>query len=810
MNAGRWRWVCFLGVFSLIIAATGCKPNIGTVHEPDQIRVISPDPQFGTATSNNIKQVSIEVLTAPIPGLLGGQGSRHPVIGERIMLRTIDPECGLKALIAEGTTDSGGRLNFEVQLGTRFGDQYIEAICASRPTVKKRMRFVSGVKISNNRQEVVAGLPIPNPFRVTLVNADSEPLVGVPIYFSLIIQPGKGAQLSHSLCLTDENGAAEVELKTVPSITGVYKVSAEIVDPKNGHAARPIQLEADAIHVTSLVIGVLGGLAIFIFGMTLMSDGLQQAAGNRLKRVLAFITGNRVRAIFAGAAVAGLIQSSSATTVMTVGFVNAGLLTLKQAIGVIFGANIGTTATGQMISFNLGNMALPALTLGMLLLFILEKPTGRGVARLVFGFGLLFYGMGMMSSQLRSVSDFPSFINFFQAIDCRPLTPNSPMELKMVLQAIGIGMLSTMMVQSSAATIGLAIALANSGLLNFWTAVPIVLGDNIGTTLTAILASLSGNRTAHQTALAHSLFNVLGTSIVVALLYVPYQGVPCFYYAVDFVTKGDVFSGENVGRHIAAAHSLFNILAVVIFTPFIGILVWVCSKLIPQRGAFMQQGPISLDRSWLATPSLALDGAVRATATMAEKAYWVASEALLSYCGKKHGQFDEIKRVESETDDMQRQIMDYLMQLTRRRLSMAQTLAIPTLMHCISDAERIADIGVLIAELIPQDTNIPPLTEAAQKELDEIINRTGLLAECVMNGLHGTGKHAVEDAIRYEGQVRILFKQAEQGHISRLQSGECNIERGIVYVELLALIESIVRHLGNIATRTATVTNDLN
>ncbi len=810
MKIGRWCRFHFLGITLLLAMACGCNPGKVAVHEPEQIRIISPDPQFGTADTNDIKEVSIEVLTAPIPGLLGGRGTRHPVVNERILLRAIDPECGLKVFVNEGRTDSGGRLNFKVALGAHFGDQYLETSCASRPSVKKRLRFVSGVKVTNDKQEVVAGEPIPNPFRLTLFDESLQPLEGVPVYFTLIIQPGKGAQLSHSLCLTDVNGAAEVELKTVAGVTGVYKVSAEIVDPHNGLAARPIQLEADAMHVTSLIIGVLGGLAIFIFGMTLMSDGLQQAAGNRLKRVLAFITGNRIRAIFAGAAVAGLIQSSGATTVMTVGFVNAGLLTLKQAIGVIFGANIGTTATGQMISFNLGNMALPALTIGMLLLFILRKPSGRGVARLVFGFGLLFYGMGMMSTQLKSVSDFPSFINFFQAIDCQPITAGASMELKKVLQAIGIGMLSTIMVQSSAATIGLAIALANSGLLNFWTAVPIVLGDNIGTTLTAILASLSGNRIARQTALAHSLFNIFGTIIVVTLLYVPYQGVTCFYYAVDFVTKGDVFSGENVGRHIAAAHSLFNIFAVLIFTPFIGVLVWLCSKIIPAHGSAPQGTLSSLDRSWLATPSLALDSAVRATAVMAEKAYWVASEALECYRGKKHVELDEIKRVEGDTDEMQRQIMDYLMQLTRRRLSMAQTIAIPTLMHCISDAERIADIGVLIAELIPQSQKIQPLTDAAQKELNEIVTRTGKLAECVLHGLHGTGKHAVEDAIRYEGQVRILFKQAEQGHISRLQSGECNIERGIVYVEVLALIESIVRHLGNIATRTSTVTNDLN
>ena len=217
---------------------------------------------------------------------------------------------------------------------------------------------------------------------------------------------------------------------------GVYQVSAEIADPEGGRTARPIRLEADAMHVASLVIGVLGGLAIFIFGMTLMSDGLQQMAGNRLKRVLAFITGNHVRAVFAGTVVTGLIQSSSGTTVMTVGFVNAGLLTLKQAIGVIFGANIGTTVTGQMVSFSLENLALPATTLGVLLLLTLKRPASQGFARAFLGFGLLFFGMGMMSTQLKAVSTFPSFIRIFQAIDCQPLTSGGAMPLGAVLKAV--------------------------------------------------------------------------------------------------------------------------------------------------------------------------------------------------------------------------------------------------------------------------------------------------------------------------------------------------------------------------------------
>jgi len=786
----------------------GCDYASTGGHEPDQIKVLSADPQFGLAGAAHAKRVSVEVLTAPIAGLLGGEGVRHPIPGERVLIRPLDPQSGLRPAIESGVTDSGGRIDFDVTLGESFGDQYLEVSCASRPSVKRRLRFVSGVQIDNNKQEVVAGKSLPNPFRLTLLDAAGQPLAGVPVYFSLLREPAKGARLTPTAGMTDGSGVVEVELQTAPGATGKYEVSAEIADAVGGRTARPIRLEASAMHAVNLTIGILGGLAIFIFGMTLMSDGLQQVAGNRLKKVLGYITGNHVMAIFAGTAVTGLLQSSSATTVMTVGFVNAGLLTLKQAIGVIFGANIGTTVTGQMVSFKLDALALPAIAIGVLLLLTLKRPAGQGVARGILGFGLLFFGMEMMSSQLKSVSVFPSFVRMFQLIDCQPLAAGGAMPLGAVLGAIGIGTLMTVVVQSSSATIGLTIALAESGLLNIWTAVPIVLGDNIGTTITAILASLSANRTAKQAAVAHSLFNILGTVVMLFLFYVRVDEVPCFLYAVDHLTNGEVFFGENLGRHVAAAHSLFNVVNVILFTPFIGALAWLCVKLIPNRAAAARANLVNLDRHWLASPSVALDGAVRAAAAMTEKAWRLVSSALDSYRNGTAAPPTEIERAEDETDETQWQIMDYLMQLTRRELSQSQAEAIPALMHCISDAERIADIGVAIAELVPRPSVGAALTDAAQRELDEIVEKTRQLSRCVLDGLRGAERDAAEDAIRFEGQVRMLCKRGEHGHVERLQRGECTIERGIVYVEVLALIESIARHLGNIATRTASITSE--
>ena len=263
------------------------------------------------------------------------------------------------------------------------------------------------------------------------------------------------------------------------------------------------------MNVVALTVTVLGGLAIFVYGMGLMSEGLTQIAGARLKAALGFMTKNRVAAIAAGAGITALIQSSSATSVMTVGFVNAGLLSLEQAIGVIFGANVGTTITGQLVSFKLTDLALPAVTLGVIGLMIAKRQATRGLWRTILGFGLLFFGMTMMSHELKAVAKLPEFVKVFSLFDCTP-SASGFLPLGSVLGAITVGTLCTMVVQSSSATIGITIALAEAGLINIWTAIPIVLGDNIGTTITAALASIGTNVNAKRTALALlSIFNCL-------------------------------------------------------------------------------------------------------------------------------------------------------------------------------------------------------------------------------------------------------------------------------------------------------------
>jgi len=787
----------FLTFFVSIPLLSGCNKAPKGL-EPDKIALLTPETQLGLSGATLKKGIHVELLSKSVRGLCGGDGSQFPMMGEKIRIVPVDPACGIQATPAVGITDQGGSFTCDVTLGKTFGDQYLDIVCEDAPHVHARVRFVAGVTAENNRQEVSAGDTLPSPIRIKLTAPDGSPIVDSSVFFTLLDQPGTHGKITKNFARTDTNGVAEVRLKTDGEATGIYSIGAEVADPKSGLFARSFTVEALAMSTYGVLISIFCGIALFIYGMTLLSEGLQQIAGNKMKSALGYITKHRITGIFAGTIVTALVQSSSAITVMTVGFVNAGLLTLRQAISVVFGANIGTTVTGQIISFNLECISLPAIVLGVIGILIFRKGAWQGFFRTVLGFGMLFYGMILMSSELKSAGAFPSFVHFFQTFDCRP-QPGQSMPLGAVLGAIGIGTLTTMVVQSSAATIGLTIALANSGLLNFWTAFPIVLGDNIGTTITAILAAINTNRTAQQTAAAHSMFNMLGTCIMVLLLYIPFHGTPCFLYIVDSITAGAAFQGENLGRHIAMAHSCFNVTNVIVLTAFIPQLAWLCEHILPSKKVPVRV--VRLEKHLLNTPSLALVCVMSALADMTEKAWKASLEALRGYKNSKPVPVEKIHEIEDEVDRCQGEIMDYLVQLTRRELNEQQAQAIPVLMHCVNDAERISDLAFLIARRAAgQPASTAKFTDGAIEEMKQAIEKATLIADLTLQSLRGgTGSSKAVSIIMQD--MKTLSRKSIQGHVDRLQNGICKPDRGMVYVEVIAALENIVRHLENIAQR---------
>ncbi len=545
-------------------------------------------------------------------------------------------------------------------------------------------------------------------------------------------------------------------------------------------------------------IAVIGGLAFFVYGMNLMSDGLQQIAGEKLKSVLSLMTKNRFLAIFTGAIVTAVIQSSSATTVMTVGFVNAGLLSLVQAIGVIFGANIGTTFTGQIISLKLDNLAMPSIIIAVAGLLLAKKPSLRGMLKTLLGFGLLFYGMSLMSSELKALAGNEEFLKFFSSFDCTP-KPGSAMPFMHVLGAVAVGTVCTMLVQSSSATIGITIALAESGVISVWTAVPIVFGDNIGTTVTAVLASIGTNANARRAALAHALFNLLGTTLIISsfLITVDASGcqAPVFLSVVDEFVSGRGLGGENPGRFVAMAHTLFNVTNVIALTAFIPAIAWLTEKVIP--GPRFQR-TVELEPRLLETPSLAIEASVRALTHLVRKSWRIVSVSMGNCVKKTDVTDDEISRAEQEVDSSRSKVRNYLSELSKRRVSESQSRVLPEIIHCINDAERIADLGTIIFSKSDVVRAANGLTKDACDKIAQFKPVLKELFSATMAALSGDSKAAAE--------VSVIGKKIDASVEDAMKFGSASIQvigetAAVDYISVVYAVRDVARHLVNIGER---------
>ena len=547
---------------------------------------------------------------------------------------------------------------------------------------------------------------------------------------------------------------------------------------------------------------VLGGLALFIYGMGLMSEGLTQVAGARMKAILGYVTKNRVAAIAAGAGITALIQSSSATTVMTVGFVNAGLLSLTQAIGVVFGANIGTTVTGQLVSLKVTDLALPSVVLGVVGLMVAQRSMMRGTWRTVLGFGLLFFGMNMMSHELKALAKLPEFISFFSRFDCAP-SANGYLPFGAVLGAIAVGTLCTVAVQSSSATIGLTIALANAGVINLWTAVPIVLGDNIGTTVTALLASIGTNVNARRAALAHALFNILGTLLLVMTFVLVFAegGVraPAFFHLVNACAEGNAFLGENPGRHVAMAHTLFNVANVVVLSFFIPLLARLCTRLL-RDGTSLKV--TSLEPRLLASPALALMAARRTLGEMTRRAATVASVALNTCLGRANVAEESVQDAEREIDGLQASLRDYLVEISKRELTERQAQALPEMLHCVNDAERISDIALKIFRKASR-VQREGLSDEVLQLTNDLMGEMRSMAADIVRALK-SGEALAIDSDASEKRIVETARDLTRRFALKLKETPGDAPHDMAFLTVMSAVKDVARHLENIAERVET------
>ena len=795
--------VCALTVCVLALCLlTGCSESPA---EPRSVKITSGAEQRAFCGEKFKLPVRATVM-GEVKSLLG---KRNHVPCPKVAVRFIpSPGSDIRVEPEYAISDDGGEVSTTVYAGKTNGDQFLQIVPVNKNAKPATLRLVSGIGITGDNSETIAGETTDKPVAVKILR-DGKPVSGIPVRFDLR-SSSEGVKSSASIltpsAVTDKEGVASTKVK-LGSKTGIYQIGVDVQSPENGLLYRTMSVNIFGFNLVSVVISVLGGLALFVFGMNLMSDGIKNIAGENMKKIIRFFAARSIIAVLAGALVTAVLQSSSSSTVMVIGFINAGLLNLTQAIGLIMGANIGSTVTAQLIAFTLAGIAMPAIIIGFMM--SLTRPRNPlhwwGIG--ILGFGFLFYGMTMMSSELKILGSMPSFKAFFQLFDCTPATAGAFMPFGAVLGAIGIGVAATVLVQSSAAVTGLVLALAAGNLVNFYTAVPLILGSNIGTTITAQLAALTANRVAKQAALAHTLFNVIGVLIMIVLLYIPWGAAkdPLFLAMVNNMTPGDALAPvpQNLARHIAMAHTIFNVVVTILLLPATGLLAKICNSLIPIREKVKVN---MLEPGLLNTPSVALKQSSTVIRLMVEDAWKMVSTAVNGHFLTGTNDPESVKNLEeseARIDEMQSEVTAYLVRLTRRQLSVAQSELVPLLMHCTNDAERIADHVEVILNLTSRlEKSERKLSEAAVKDLKTLWDILDDQAKNVISGLQDTKLNQVKTALKEEEKVAKLAENYEDEHIKRLREGNCSADMGIIFIEMLGELSKIGERLANISDRT--------
>ncbi|KIL44414.1 Na/Pi cotransporter family protein [Jeotgalibacillus soli] len=523
----------------------------------------------------------------------------------------------------------------------------------------------------------------------------------------------------------------------------------------------------------------IGGLGIFLFGIKHMGDGLQKSAGDRLREILDRFTTNPFLGVLAGIFVTGLIQSSSGTTVIVIGLVSAGFMTLRQAIGVIMGANIGTTVTAFIIGINLGDYALPILAVGSFLLFFFKNVKVQNIGQVVFGFGALFFGLGLMSDGMKPLRELQTFIDLTQSMSDVPIL------------GVIIGTVFTMIVQSSSATIGILQGLYSEDLISLNAAIPVLFGDNIGTTITAVLASIGASVAAKRAAAVHVLFNVIGTVIFMIFL-TPFTW---------FVAWIDEVLNLQPAMQIAFAHGTFNVTNTIIQFPFIALLAILVTKLVPGKDVVIEFKPKHLDPNFIEqSPSIALGQAKEEVLRMGTFAVQGLEETF-DYLKTKNSKNAEMGyQIEDAINNLDRKITDYLVLLSRAPLSPAESERHSILMDTVRDIERIGDHFENIIELVDyQQTNKVKITEEAMTDLKEMFSLTIEAVAKSIEALDQNDQAIARDVAEKEDLIDKMERKFRKKHIIRLTEGQCSAQSGIVFVDIISNLERIGDHAVNIA-----------
>lgn len=552
------------------------------------------------------------------------------------------------------------------------------------------------------------------------------------------------------------------------------------------------------------MLAMVGGLALFLYGMEVMGSGLSKASGGRLEQVLEKLTANKWKAVFLGAGVTAVIQSSSATTVMVVGFVNSGIMKLSQAVGIIMGANVGTTVTSWVLSLagiESGNFFVrllkpssfsPALAAaGVGLLMFSKKEKRKNIGNILVGFAVLMFGMDAMSGAVKPLADVPEFTGILTAF-------SNP------LFGLAAGTALTAVIQSSSASVGILQALCATGSVSYAAAVPIIMGQNIGTCVTAVLSGIGASRNARRAGLVHLYFNLIGTLLFMAVFYGFHAVIPFAFLEEQANAAG-----------IAAVHTAFNVFATVLLLPFSGVLEKLACMTIKDGGeaAEIQKGqagrvPI-LDSRFLATPGFALEQCRTAAADMAE----CAREALFTAIGLvfhyEEGAADKVEELEGKVDCYEDELGAYLVRLSSRNLSEKDSHTLSFLLHNIGDFERISDHALNVKEAAKEmhDKKLD-FSRKASEELAVFSEAVREIMELALSVFRQEDVELARKIEPLEEAIDSLNTEIKRRHVKRLRSGDCTIELGFILADVTTSYERVADHCSNVAVSLLEISED--
>ncbi len=533
--------------------------------------------------------------------------------------------------------------------------------------------------------------------------------------------------------------------------------------------------------ITSMILSMAGGLGLFLFGMSLMSESIEKVAGAKLRRILEIFTTNRFMGMIVGIVFTGIIQSSSACTAMVVSFVNAGLMNLYQAAGVIFGANIGTTITSQLVSFNLSEIAPIILLVGVLIAMFCGRQNIKQMAEIIIGFGILFLGLQTMSGAMAGMKDVPQVVNLLSS-------------LKNPFLATLTGMLLTSIIQSSSVTVSIVLLMANQDLLALPICLYIILGCNIGACTTALLASLSGKKDAKRAALIHFWFNVIGTVLIYIILMVAMNPVIHMIQAI---------SSDN-GRFVANAHTIIKVFQVIVLFPFSGLIVRLATWCVPgedKKINYRESYQLKyIGDKVVFNPATAVVGVIKELERMADLASENLNRAMNALITLDEEDIEEVYEVEKNINFLNHAITGYLVKINQSTLPIEDLKSLGALFHVVNDIERIGDHAENVADAARQrKENGATISKEAQRELGEMLDMVNTIIRYSVDIFAHSDDSKLQDVVELEQNVDDKEQELQRKHVERLTRGECSPEAGMIFSDVVSGLERVSDHATNIA-----------